>query len=341
MKKHIFFLLLAIYLAINASAEMQCAKIDLSQGSCQDTGSVLVLRVSDYENAHAELPDQTNYGFGICCKADKYTLTESDPGILDYACIPEDYPNYYYTALSGETNAHAEFPTEPDNTFDSQNNVYTNELCMNASGEIKCKALPASADPTGEGFIASECVLGLTSKLNAHVYTCDQTPNEEGFFKVYCTDESRITGDVLELKIRTLNEDGIETGTFYTNGTIYLELNLKNFTNSDITGVIVNYAVKDTTISGSSEPLIIPVEGLQTIIPITVPDNIQPDSYILEATTIYEDDPVKENNSDKAYITILVGGEGVTIPETSPVLIVLIAFGVLFIIGGMPGKSLN
>lgn len=337
MKKQAVLLFFALSMAINASAEIQCAvQTDLTN-TCQDAllGSTIVLRISSEDNAHAELPGQSKYNIGICCKATQAALE-------DTTCTdPPEFDDYYYTALSDFTNAHAEFPIQADNTFDHGGNKYSNELCMNATGEIKCKTLPALDDPTTEGFIASECVFGLSSKENAHVYTCGKTPNESGFFKVYCTDESRISGDILELKIRALNEEGLETTTFYTSGKIYLELNLKNFTNEDLVNVPVTYEVQGTDIRNSIQVTIPPTDFPPMIIEIEIPNDTNPDSYILQATATYNDDPVQENNSDKAFITILTGTQGVSVPEINPFLVALIGLGVLLIIGQKPRKSLN
>lgn len=288
------------------------------------------------------------YDIGVCCRATKTTLDDLDGDkVLDYACIGQ--PESTYTALSDESNAHAEFPIDNDNTFKWGEN-YDYPLCMNSTGEIRCEAHQSSDTPPGN-FSASECVFGLSSENNAHVYACGRTPTEPGFLKVYCTDETEIEEDMLKLSLKAFNgppgePDRRETTTFYTPGTIYLELAVTNFTGEQITvpGMArIEYYVKDTEpeIKGTIENAVLdPGQNILNV-ELSIPENVQSDSYILEAVANYPSDPVPENNHDIAYITILLGTTGTTIPETSPLLIVLIAFGVLFIIGGNAKKKLK
>ncbi|MDO8634214.1 MAG: hypothetical protein Q7K34_02890 [archaeon] len=356
MKKQAFFLFLAIYLSINASAELDCRIFDIFTSSCDDQfpNSLLVLRMHDASNTHAQLPDYSGndpkYDIGVCCRATKATLIEDTDnlGVLDYACSGQ--PESTYTALSDESNAHAEFPIDPiDNTFKwgEPGENYDNTMCMNATSEIRCEAQAAEINEPPPGFNSmSECVFGLSSETNAHVYECRQTPQDQGFLKVYCTDEYSTKGDILGLKIQPLDAEGNENKEFYTGGNIYLKFNINNFTNSPVTGVQVDYYVKglESTIKNSIvrdlNPGLNIIESNE-IPPLLIPVDTPRNSYLLEAKAIYPDDPVQGNNLDNEYITIILGTKEITIPETSPLLAVLIAFGVLFIIGGMPRKSLN
>ncbi|MCK4670598.1 MAG: right-handed parallel beta-helix repeat-containing protein, partial [Nanoarchaeota archaeon] len=72
-----------------------------SGGSCP-SGLTDVLHMSDIEDAHAELPNQSNYGFVVCCNESRGFTTITNTSTK----------GFNFLDLSNYTNAHVELPTQ-------------------------------------------------------------------------------------------------------------------------------------------------------------------------------------------------------------------------------------
>ncbi len=135
-KRGTFFLvlLLTIFLTLAISAET-CT----IQTSCNPDNTVM--KLSSNTNAHAELYDESNYNYYLCCD---FTGTHSQSG------------SNKVLGLSSSTNAHAELPTL---------NNYANPVYF---GDLEC-ASAAGSCPEGYGIQ----MVSLSGNTNAHVAQFD------------------------------------------------------------------------------------------------------------------------------------------------------------------------
>ncbi len=155
--KRFLILLLAAWLMHSGSAAglLQCS---ISQ-DCG--GGVDLFHISDYSNAHAELPGQNNYNLKVCCSGD--SLGTQCSGNYDVVL-----------KLSSQTNAHAEKSTESN---------YNNKVCLSSnSDEVEC----VYASECYSGSEVYSCVATISGDTNAHVAGCDSSQGTVYSTKVCC-----------------------------------------------------------------------------------------------------------------------------------------------------------
>jgi len=148
---------------VNASSTQMLGCI-ISNNSC-DAGYSDIFHMSDISNAHAELANQSDYSYKVCCK-------EVSGNALDNNCSGTN--NKTILHLSDVTNAHAEIATQSD---------YSYNVCLNnAVGfySISCNYL---SDCLGY----DTCVASISGDTNAHVGDCFTDPYST---KVCCSETS-------------------------------------------------------------------------------------------------------------------------------------------------------
>jgi len=117
------------------------------------SGEVLVLRLSGTNNAHAELYNQNNYRYLLCCSAPGLGVSTTSSTI-----------STLLLRLSSQTNAHVERNDQPK---------YSNTVYLTKSGgSISCSG-PKSSCVSGE-----VCVVSISGNTNAHIGNCDAYPNK-------------------------------------------------------------------------------------------------------------------------------------------------------------------
>lgn len=119
----------------------------VAAGDCEDT---VVLKMSDLAGGHAELPDQTNYNYEVCCSGPE----------LSNSCSAAKKD--VVLKLSAETNAHVEQKTLSNYAVDS---------CL-ATGEthnVVCSYASACSEVGPE----YECMGSISDTTNAHMGDCD------------------------------------------------------------------------------------------------------------------------------------------------------------------------
>ncbi len=132
------------------SQDFSCRIIDLTKESCSGLNQKIVMRLSDLNNAHAELPSQSNYEYAVCCivKNDELFVEESPINCYQGAVA----------ALSDKTNAHV-------STYDYTN--YIHKICLSAGyGKVVCSTSSQACDQEWE------CLFSMSSTENAHVGNC-------------------------------------------------------------------------------------------------------------------------------------------------------------------------
>jgi hypothetical protein len=127
-------------------AEISCSVIDTTSESCSGT---LLLRLSDYSNAHAENSSQGIYDYAVCC-------TELYGGTLGTTCLDDPGKNISVIKLSNITNAHA-----------GHSNVssYENTICLSNTANITM-----GYDSDCSTF--DTCLFSLSGNDNAHLGNC-------------------------------------------------------------------------------------------------------------------------------------------------------------------------
>jgi len=121
----------------------------------------VILKLSSATNAHGEVASGTSYTTEI-----KYSdiFGGEYSGTDAYTCNG----NNIVLRLSADTNAHAQDPAGGD---------YTTEVCF---GDLQCALYdPMDTIPTG-----AECVVKLSSEINAHLETCASSNYD---YSIYCT----------------------------------------------------------------------------------------------------------------------------------------------------------
>jgi len=122
--------------------------IPITPNQCSSPEQI-ILRLSDYTNAHAEVWNGAgNYPVEIC-----YDKIFGVPGDGDRTCID----NKMILGLSETTNAHAEIPESPEYTTKV---CYDNLLCFTRNNNC---------------YTDEECIVTLSDNTNAHLATCDSS----------------------------------------------------------------------------------------------------------------------------------------------------------------------
>ncbi len=156
-----------------------------------DAGEVAVFKTSFITNAHAELPDQTNYPFNVCC---------GGVVALGNSCSASN--NVAVLRLSGVTNAHVE-----ETTYSN----YPNPACLSAPETIGLTCgYSSSCSNLGSEYA---CLASISKDTNGHVGRCDIYPIKVccSVLPLYDFDIRTITkivstvGEQFELKVEIRN----------------------------------------------------------------------------------------------------------------------------------------
>ena len=154
-----------VWLMLNApvgyaqSTGFSCRIVDLNSESCNGPTQAIVLKMSDLANAHAELPSQSNYKYGVCCTGVNDDLSvEENPAICSQGRV---------VALSNETNAHVSGYVY---------SFYPYKICLMAAyGKIDCRISHSQCKSD------EVCLFSLSNSsygtLNAHVGDCSAYDN--------------------------------------------------------------------------------------------------------------------------------------------------------------------
>jgi len=144
------FTSLILFLALNSlsiDAQMRCSMIDTNSETCPNE---LAFKISDSSNAHAEIPEETNYDFGVCCQ-----IPQSISNICETA---ESHP---ILRLSGVTNAHVQDPSVIENIFPS-------EVCLSVHTnlDIVCQYQQITCDSD------YTCLAAISARTNSQIADC-------------------------------------------------------------------------------------------------------------------------------------------------------------------------
>lgn len=229
--------------SITSLSELNCSVVF---GGCSP-GYVDVMHMSDLTDAHAELPNGTEYDYAVCCNDAKGAVNftnSSGVNIVD---------------LSSETNAHAEIPGTTDyehdvyiGSLDSQYSVicsYETGGC--SSGECLMTLSTSLSDGNTDLHVA-DCI---TDPYDTHV-CCEMdnynpnitiiTPIEDDILgwtvllRANVTDDNldsvwyelkNESGDVIDSGDMNNYAGNLFNGTLYTNDTWPYDTSLKNSTN--------------------------------------------------------------------------------------------------------------
>ncbi|RLJ07112.1 MAG: hypothetical protein DRP13_04315, partial [Candidatus Aenigmatarchaeota archaeon] len=171
MRKLVLFGFLVIFLnnIMSVNAELSCNVVN---GNCP-SGYVTVFRMSDFVNAHAELPSQNTYPYSVCCTGVN-GLGTGCSGIYDVVAT-----------LSDPTNAHIAYA-----------GYYPYDVCLSvSSGQIDCK-FGTEAECSGYTILAS-----ASDAYNAHVAEPSYYPT-----KICCSVAlSRNTPNIAEMDLLPAN----------------------------------------------------------------------------------------------------------------------------------------
>ena len=118
----------------------------ITTGAC---GGVVVLKMQALSNSHAELNNQSNYSYKLCCQGTD----------ISNACT-----GTYAVALklSGNTNAHVE---------EGGQTTYANSVCLSyakTGGTITC-AYASDCATLGVSYV---CLASISSATNGHIGEC-------------------------------------------------------------------------------------------------------------------------------------------------------------------------
>ncbi len=132
-----------------SSAKLSCSVSDSCSGA-------EIFRMSNTTNAHAELSNQSNYNYIVCCSDDKASVNGS--------CDGEGYVNTILR-LSNITNAHAELITQENYQYD---------VCINTSIIYECEYKANSCADTNYNY---SCIASVSSyetgrTTSLHVGNC-------------------------------------------------------------------------------------------------------------------------------------------------------------------------
>jgi len=127
----------------------------VTQDECSNN-EVLVLKMSDAVNAHAELPSQDNYAYNLCCNRSDYIDVNN---YTDTECRRDDEAPLL--TLSSETNAHVAKP-----------GYYGHIICLRSIN----KELPITCEINETLKPGFSCVASISSLENAHIAECGYYP---------------------------------------------------------------------------------------------------------------------------------------------------------------------
>lgn len=116
--------------------------------NCSDT---ILFRISALSNAHAEMPDNSNYPYAVCCRRNGDSLGTS--------CSS----GFTFLRLSAETNAHV----QKNSYFE-----YPFPVCLSSNYNVLCDYTADSC--ASMGYTA--CIATISSDTNAHVADCVTDP---------------------------------------------------------------------------------------------------------------------------------------------------------------------
>lgn len=143
----IFILGIFIVLGVqNIFADEEPLSCTITSGECS---GITVFKLQSLNNSHAELSNQSNYSYKVCCVGENIGSNCSG----NHSVVLK---------LSGDTNAHVE---------QSGSSNYTKNVCLShdlAEGTIVC-SYANDCSTLGEGYV---CLASMSGITNAHIGDC-------------------------------------------------------------------------------------------------------------------------------------------------------------------------
>ncbi len=131
-------------IAYSSGSSLVCT---ITSGTC--SGATIFNMYDSVNGGHAELSNQSNYPYKVCC---------TGTGVSN-SCSGGNHA--VALNLSGTTNAHVEESTQ---------NNYTNYACLSATGPVTCNYVSAGdCSSLGTSYA---CLASISSTTNAHVAAC-------------------------------------------------------------------------------------------------------------------------------------------------------------------------
>ena len=145
MKSIIILVSVMLILTVTAAADLSCSVTT----SCSDTD---ILHLSNYTNAHAELTNETDYSYKVCCE-DTGTQSVS----LSSSCSGTNFLD-----LSSSTDAHVEKTSE---------SAYSVDACIySPDATFTC----GYQDSNCNGW--DTCLATISDDTDAHIASCESDP---------------------------------------------------------------------------------------------------------------------------------------------------------------------
>ncbi len=159
----LFVIALTFSIAVSSMSAVAPLECQLKEGGCLPAETD-TLHLSNYSNAHAQLANESGYGWNVCCK-----LTGAGSDTINKVCDGSE--DSKVTALSSTTNAHVERPGETD---------YPEKVCLSAaSGTVLCSQQLACSS-------SKECLFSQSSTTNAHSGECGDIAGDPYTWKNCC-----------------------------------------------------------------------------------------------------------------------------------------------------------
>jgi len=232
------FIMAACSLSAGTLAKLSCTI--QTGGSCTTGTAVLHVKndTGGYDNAHAQLANQTGYDNYVCCGINNGTVTTACGSV--------------FLELSGQTNAHVQ---DPDN--ESIFPDYDLNACMGGAWS-DCKIESGSCS-AGYSCLLSMASSGGNNYTNAHVANCSHymlqvcckmnSPPAHGNPKLNSTSGNNLTIDNITCYNQSTQDADsnivINTYNWYFNGRPLMLLNMPfniNLTNASVSGSIIDYS---------------------------------------------------------------------------------------------------
>ena len=178
MKKTIIIFLLFFSVFVLAGSTDAALTCSVNSGSC---GGTAVFKMSELSNAHAEMPNEANYNYYVCC---------SGVAGLGTDCFADNHT--VALRLSGATNAHVE-----KNTYSTAG---YSDVCLSAPAgpTVTCTYLDeADCSSLGADYA---CLVSISGEKNAHTGDCTTDPYST---KVCCA----VTNEIV---VNTVDADPVE-----------------------------------------------------------------------------------------------------------------------------------
>ena len=212
-------------ISANAAADLECEYDPDSSSSCSN-GGTRVIGMFNYSNSHAELPEQTSYNGGICCK-----------DTSGYQLKINTTFGSAWLHLSDQTNAHAELANETHYTYNLK--MGTEGGVIRCSTETDCSAYQT-------------CVVGLSDNTNAHLSSCNSSYSTKiccnlSYTELIINLTSDPSWSLPEHNTSIYGKVILGIGENISNENISIFFNGEKMYYNETSGLLVNYTTPNTT----------------------------------------------------------------------------------------------